>query len=149
MSNQPPPAPGGPARRGGEVLSLASFVLLGLPDGMLGTAWPAMRVTFAAPIGGLGLILLAATGGSIAVTAFAGTLIRRLGVPALLTAAGLSAAAGAAGYALAPGLGLVVGVAVLTGVAAGLMDGGLNTAIALAGRSRLLNLLHGDRKSVV
>jgi fucose permease len=125
------------------VLSLASFVLLGLPDGMLGTAWPAMRVTFAAPVGDLGLILLATTCGSIVVTAFVGALIRRLGVPALLTAAGLSAAASAAGYALAPGLGLVLGVAVLTGVAAGLMDGGLNTAVALAGRSRLLNLLHG------
>jgi fucose permease len=125
------------------VLALGSFVVLGLPDGMLGTAWPSMRFTFGAPVGALGLILLLATAGSVLVSAFVGTLIRRLGVPALLAVASLCAAVGFAGFALAPGLGLVLGVAVLTGAAAGLMDGGLNTAIGLSGRPRLLNLLHG------
>src|SRR5271165_1668513 len=72
--------------RGLDVLSLGSFVVLGLPDGMLGTAWPSMRQSFGAPIADLGLILLV--------------------------------------------------------IAAGMMDGGLNTAIGLSGRPRLLNLLH-------
>jgi fucose permease len=126
------------------VLALGSFVVLGLPDGMLGTAWPSMRATFGAPVGDLGLILLLGTAGSVLVTVFVGTLIQRLGVPALLTVAGLCSAVGAAGFALAPGFGLVLGVAVLGGAAAGMMDGGLNTAIALSGRQRLLNLLHGS-----
>jgi fucose permease len=126
------------------VLALGSFVVLGLPDGMLGTAWPSMRATFGAPVGDLGLVLLLGTAGSVLVTVFVGTLIQRFGVPALLTMAGLCSAAGAAGFALAPGFGLVLGVAVLGGAAAGLMDAGLNTAIALSGRQRLLNLLHGS-----
>jgi len=125
------------------VLSLASFVLLGLPDGMLGTAWPSMRVTFGAPVSALGLILLVTTAGSVIVTAFVGRLIRRLGVPTLLAVAGLLAALGYTGYAVAPGLWLVLGVSVLLGASAGMMDGGLNTAVALTGRQRLLNLLHG------
>ncbi len=136
------PAVGAVTRRA-DVLALGSFVVLGLPDGMLGTAWPSMRVTFGAPVGDLGLILLLATAGSVLVTAFVGTLIRRLGVPALLVTAASCAAVGYAGFALAPGLGLVLGMAVLTGAAAGLMDAGLNTAVALSGRTRLLNLLHG------
>lgn len=117
-------------------------MVLGLPDGMLGPAWPAMRQTFGAPIADLGLILLATTAGSVAVTAVVGRLIRRLGVPALLSAAGLCAALGALAFALAPGLWLVLSITVLVGVAAGMMDGGLNTAVGLAGRPRLLNLLH-------
>jgi MFS family permease len=117
-------------------------VVLGLPDGMLGPAWPAMRATFGAPIADLGLILLVTTVGSVAVTAVVGWLIRRLGVPALLCISGLCAVLGAAGFALAPSLWLVLGITVLVGVAAGMMDGGLNTAIGLAGRPRLLNLLH-------
>ena len=129
--------------RGSDVLSLGSFVVLGLPDGMLGTAWPSMRTTFGAPVGELGLILLVATAGSVLVTAFVGPLIRRLGVPALLAVAGLLAALGYTGYAAAPGLWLVLGVSVLLGVSAGMMDGGLNTAVALTGRQRMLNLLHG------
>jgi fucose permease len=140
---RPAPAGAGAANRTADVLALASFVVLGLPDGMLGTAWPSMRVTFGAPVGDLGLILLIATTGSVLVTAFVGTLIQRLGVPALLAVAGLCSAVGAAGFALAPGFGLVLGVAVLNGAAGGLMDAGLNTAIALSGRQRLLNLLHG------
>jgi fucose permease len=124
------------------MLALGSFVVLGLPDGMLGPAWPAIRQTFGAPIADLGLILIISTCGSVSVAAFVGSLIRRIGVPALLAASGLSAALAAVGFALAPGLWLVLAVAVLVGVAAGLMDGGLNTAIGLAGRPRLLNLLH-------
>jgi len=131
------------ASRSSDLLSLGSFVVLGLPDGMLGTAWPSMRATFGAPVGDLGLVLLLATAGSVLVTAFAGPLIRRLGVPALLAAAGAVAALGYAGFAAAPGLWLVLGVSVLPGVSAGSMDGGLNTAVALTGRPRLLNLLHG------
>ncbi len=129
--------------RGSDVLSLGSFVVLGLPDGMLGTAWPSMRATFGAPVGDLGLILLIATAGSVLVTGFVGPLIRRLGGPTLLAVAGSLAALGYTGYAAAPGLWLVLGVSVLLGVSAGMMDGGLNTAVALTGRQRLLNLLHG------
>jgi fucose permease len=129
--------------RTSDVLGLGSFVVLGLPDGMLGTAWPSMRATFGAPVGDLGLILLIATAGSVLVTAFVGPLIRRLGVPTLLAVAGSVAALGYTGLALAPGLWLVLGVSVLLGASAGMMDGGLNTAVALTGRQRLLNLLHG------
>jgi hypothetical protein len=79
------PAVAGVANRRFDVLALGSFVVLGLPDGMLGTAWPSMRATFGASVGDLGLILLVATAGSVLVTAFVGTLIQRLGVPALLS----------------------------------------------------------------
>ena len=133
----------GLAGRGSDLLSLGSFVFLGLPDGMLGTAWPSMRATFGAPVGDLGLILLISTIGSVLITAIVGPLIRRLGVPALLAVAGLLAALGYAGFAAAPGLWLVLGVSVLLGISAGGMDAGLNTVVALTGRQRLLNLLHG------
>jgi fucose permease len=147
-SQQTSPDPGvasSPNRnsRSSDILSLGSFVILGLPDGMLGTAWPQLRATFGAPVGDLGLLLLLATAGSVLVTAFVGPLIRRLGVPAVLAVAGTIAASGYAGFALAPGLWLVLVASALTGVSAGLMDAGLNTAVALTGRPRLLNLLHG------
>ena len=126
-----------------DLLSLGTFVAVGLPDGMLGTAWPAMRHSFGAPVGDLGLILLVNSLGSVAVSAFVGRLIHRLGVIALLAVAGLCAAVGGVGFAVAPGLWLVLCIGPLTGAASGMLDGGLNTAVALTGRPRLLNLLHG------
>ena len=126
-----------------DLLSLGTFIILGLPDGMLGTAWPAMRQSFGVPVGDLGLILLVNTIGSVAVAAFVGRLIQRLGVSVLLAVAGSCAAIGGIGYVAAPGLWLVLAIGPLLGAAAGMMDGGLNTAVALTGRPRLLNLLHG------
>ena len=126
-----------------DLLSLGTFVIVGLPDGMLGTAWPAMRQSFGVPVGDLGLILLVNTIGSVAVAAFVGRLIQRLGVRVLLAVAGSCAAIGGIGYVAAPGLWLILAIGPLLGAAAGMMDGGLNTAIALTGRRRLLNLLHG------
>jgi fucose permease len=126
-----------------DLLSLGTFAVLGLPDGMLGTAWPAMRESFGEPVGDLGLILLINTIGSVAVAAVVGRLIRRLGAAAVLAVAGSCAAVAAVGYAAAPGLWLVLSVGPLMGAAAGMMDGSLNTVVALTGRPRLLNLLHG------
>jgi fucose permease len=126
-----------------DLLSLGTFAVLGLPDGMLGTAWPAMRHSFGAPVGDLGLILLINTIGSVAVAAAVGRLIRRLGAAAVLAVAGSCAALAAIGYAAAPGLWLVLSVGPLLGAAAGMMDASLNTVVALTGRPRLLNLLHG------
>jgi fucose permease len=126
-----------------DAVSLATFVALGLPDGMLGTAWPALRSSFGVPVGDLGLVLLVSTSGSVLITVVVGYLIRRFGVP-LVVATGLACAVAAgAGFALAPVFGVVVGIAFLSGVAAGLIDGGLNTSVGLSGRARLLNLLHG------
>ena len=126
-----------------DLLSLGTFMALGLPDGMLGTAWPAMRHSLGVPVGALGLILLINTIGSVVVATFVGRLIQWLGAAAVLAVAGLCAAVGGIGYAAAPGLWLILSVGPLTGAAAGMMDGGLNTAVALTGRPRLLNLLHG------
>ena len=137
------PGPAAAADRKFDLLSLGTFVVLGLPDGMLGTAWPAMRSSFGEPVGDLGLILLISTVGSVAVAAVVGRLIRRLGAAAVLAVASSSAALAAVGFAAAPGLWLVLSVGPLVGAAAGMMDGGLNTVVALMDRPRLLNLLHG------
>jgi fucose permease len=137
------PGPTTAVTRKFDLLSLGTFVVLGLPDGMLGTAWPAMRASFGAPVGELGLILLISTIGSVAVAAAVGLLVRRLGAAAVLAVASSCAALGGLGYAAAPGLWLLLSVGPLVGAAAGMMDGGLNTVVALMDRPRLLNLLHG------
>jgi fucose permease len=136
------PSPAGLDRRF-DLLSLGTFIIIGLPDGMLGTAWPAMRQSFGVPVGDLGLILLVNTLGSVVIAAFVGRLIQKLGISALLAVAVSCAALSGLGYAAAPGLWLILAIGPLLGAAIGMIDGGLNTAVALTGRSRLLNLLHG------
>jgi fucose permease len=124
-------------------LGLGGFVLLGLPDGMWGTAWPSMRQTFHQPLSSLGLILLCATAGGLVTSLSTGRAIRRFGVGRVLAAASLFAAAGATLLATARVWPVILVGAALIGAAAGLLDTGLNVVVALSGRLRLLNMLHG------
>jgi hypothetical protein len=44
-------------------ISLVAFVSLGLPDGVLGVAWPSIRGAFHLPLSQLGVLLAAAMAG--------------------------------------------------------------------------------------
>jgi hypothetical protein len=46
-------------------LNVLAFVSLGLPDGLLGVAWPSMRATFGLPLEALGPLLAAFTTGYV------------------------------------------------------------------------------------
>ncbi len=133
-----------PARRSLAALSLAGFVALGLPDGMWGTAWPSMRRTFHQPVGALGALLVAATAGALVTSLTTATAIRRFGVGIVLAAAAVAGAVAAALLLTAHSWSMVVLAALLIGSAAGILDTGLNVVVAMAGRVRLLNLLHGS-----
>ena len=60
--------PAAPARAAAAVvgLQIALFVVLGLPDGALGVAWPSMRGGFGRPLGDLGVVLALNTTGYLA-----------------------------------------------------------------------------------
>jgi fucose permease len=131
------------ATRSVDTLALGAFVALGLPDGMIGTAWPVVRHGFGAPLADLGLVLIVATTGGVASSAVAGLVLARLGLARTVMLAGTIAALGAVGVATAPGLVLFVLSGAALGVASGLLDSSINTAVALARRIRLLNLVHG------
>jgi fucose permease len=143
LSESVPASTHGGASRALAAWGLGGFVVLGLPDGMLGTAWPSMRHTFHQPLSSLGQVLLCGLVGNLSTSVKTGALIRRFGVGKLLVFAGLIAAAGAALIAVAPLWFMVLIGTVFLGAASGLLDTGLNTVVALSGRLRLLNLLHG------
>ena len=126
-----------------DALGLLTFVALGLPDGMLGTAWPSMRQSVHAGVGALGLVLVAYTVGAVAVTVVVGRLIRRRGVAQVLALSSAVAVGAAALIASAPVLAAVIAAGLAFGLAGGAMDSGLNAAVGASGRNRLLNLLHG------
>ncbi|MGC8627622.1 MAG: MFS transporter, partial [Acidimicrobiales bacterium] len=127
-----------------DVMALYAFVALGLPDGLIGTAWPAVRQSFGAPLADLGLVLIAGTVGSVASSSVAGLLLSRLGLARAVVLAGSIGASGGLVIVLSPNLWVFVAGGWAVGVASGLLDSSLNVAIALAGRNRLLNVLHGS-----
>ncbi len=126
-----------------DAMAMYAFVALGLPDGMIGTAWPAVRRGFHAPLEDLGIVLLVATFGAIASSSFAGLVLVRLGIKRMIMLAGTIAALGAMGIIVSPVLWAFVLSGTGIGISAGFLDSAVNTAVALAQRNRLLNMLHG------
>ena len=123
-------------------LAFVAFVSLGLPDGVLGVAWPSLRRSFDRPIDQLGLILLATMAGYLASSFSAGAVLERLGVGRLLVASGLLVAASAAAWAATPWWALVVAGALVSGLGAGAIDAGINAFAAARFTPRVITWLH-------
>jgi fucose permease len=123
-------------------LAYLSFVSLGLPDGLLGVAWPSMRASFRLPLDALGTLLVMFMTGYLLSSFSSGRLLARLHVGSLLALSCLATAASLLGYALTPWWWLLVALGVLAGLGAGAIDAGLNTYVAMHYSARMVNWLY-------
>jgi fucose permease len=123
-------------------LAFLAFVSLGLPDGVLGVAWPSLRRSFDKPVDQLGLILLAMMTGYLLSSFAAGVLIGRLGVGRLLVASGLLVAASAVVWAATPWWAPIVAGGLVSGLGAGAIDAGINAFAAARFTPRVITWLH-------
>lgn len=123
-------------------LSYLAFVSLGLPDAVLGVAWPSIRETFALPLAALGAVLAVAASAYFCSGLFAGRFTRAAGIGILLAASTGLAVAGVAGYAASPAFALFLVAACLVGFGSGAVDAGLNTYAAHHFGARHMTWLH-------
>lgn len=123
-------------------LCFAGFVSLGLPDGLLGVAWPSIRASFDLPIDALGALLIAWTAGFVLASSGIGRLLARVEVASLLAFGFLSIATALIGYSWAPRWGAMVALAGLGGLGAGVIDASLNAHVAAQHGARALNWMH-------
>jgi fucose permease len=123
-------------------LAFLAFVSLGLPDGVLGVAWPSLRRSFDRPIDQLGLILLSMTAGYLASSFSAGAILERLGVGRLLVTSGLLVAASAATWAATPWWPLILAGGFVSGLGAGAIDAAVNAFAAARFTPRVITWLH-------
>jgi fucose permease len=124
------------------IVSFLSFIALGLPDGMLGVAWPSISGAFGVPIGNLGVLMFGFTLGYVTTTALVGTIIVRFGYARVMIGAAISMTVGAVGMFLSPLWVLVIISMTAIGIGSGLLDAGLNAYGAAFFRPRDLNWLH-------
>ncbi len=124
------------------ILAFGTFVVLGLPDGMLGVAWPSMSAEFLVPLGSLGILLASFATGYTGSSLVLGVIIARVGYPTVLVGSlGALATAGLV-YYVGSTWWIIIGASVIMGIGAGLLDGGMNAYGAHRFRPRDLNWLH-------
>lgn len=125
-------------------LAFIAFISLGLPDGLMGVAWPSVRAEFKQPLDSLGYMLVAAMIGYMTSSFISGKIMARLGVGGLLAASCALTGGSLLGYTLAPGWPVMVALAVFAGFGGGAIDAGINTYIATHFKESLMQWLHAS-----
>lgn len=125
-------------------VALVAFVSLGLPDGVLGVAWPSIRRSFGLSPDQLGALLASAMAGYLVSSFTSGAVVARLGVGRLLLWSSALMVVNSLAYALAPAWGVMVGAGVLAGLGAGAIDAGINAFAAARFSPRLVSWLHAS-----
>lgn len=119
-----------------------SFVSLGLPDALLGSAWPAMYEEFSVPVSYAGIISMIIAGGTIVSSLMSDRLTRKLGAGKVtVVSVGMTAAA-LFGFSVSHSFWPLCLWAIPYGLGAGSVDAALNNFVALHYKSRHMSWLH-------
>jgi fucose permease len=126
------------------LLAFIAFISLGLPDGLLGIAWPSIRNHFSLRLDALGLLLFASTAGYMTSSFLSGKIISKIGIGGTLAASCFLTGAGLIGYTLVPAWWMMVALGIVAGLGAGAIDAGINTYIASNFGEGLMQWLHAS-----
>lgn len=119
-----------------------SFISLGLPDALLGSAWPMMYPGFNVPISYAGIVSMIIALGTIISSLQSDRLTRRLGTGKVTALSVAITAAALAGFSLSHSFWLLCLWAIPYGLGAGSVDASLNNYVALHYESRHMSWLH-------
>lgn len=119
-----------------------SFISLGLPDSLLGSAWPVMRVQFDVPLSYAGIISMIICIGTIISSLLSDRLTKKLGT-GLVTAISVTMTAVALFlFSIATKFWMLIIFAIPYGLGAGGVDASLNNYVALHLKARHMSWLH-------
>ncbi|MCP9841323.1 MFS transporter [Synechococcus sp. J7-Johnson] len=125
-------------------VACSAFVVIGAVEAALGVLVPSLLDTFVLSTGSVTLLLASQIGGYALAALLNGVVNSRLGLDRMLMVAFTLLASALLLYALTPRWDVMVATGVAVGLGIGLIDAGLNTAVAQheAG-ARLIGPLHG------
>ncbi len=124
------------------IIIYLAFISLGLPDSLLGSAWPAMYQEFSVPVSYAGGISMIIAVGTIVSSLQSDRLTKRFGTGKVTAASVLMTAAALYGFSISHFYGALCLWAVPYGFGAGSVDASLNNYVALHYASRHMSWLH-------
>lgn len=119
-----------------------AFISLGLPDALLGSAWPVMQGALNAPLSFAGAVSMVISGGTILSSLLSDRMTRKLGAGLVTALSVLMTAAALLGFSLCSAPWMLILWAVPYGLGAGAVDAALNNYVALHYSSRHMSWLH-------
>ena len=124
------------------VVIYIAFISLGLPDSLLGAAWPAMYGELHVPMSYAGVVTMLIAGGTILSSLFSNRFIRRFGTGMVTAVSVAMTALALFGFSVSHSFALLCLWAIPYGLGAGSVDAALNNFVALHYQSRHMSWLH-------
>ena len=119
-----------------------SFISLGLPDGLLGAAWPSMQPDMGVSVGAAGAVSMTIAGCTIISSLASDRLIRRFGTGLVTAVSVAMTAAALIGFSMTREYWMLFLWALPYGLGAGSVDAALNNFVALHYEARHMSWLH-------
>ncbi len=119
-----------------------SFISLGLPDSLLGSAWPSMYGAFGVPVSYAGILSTIIAVGTVVSSLQSDRLTRTLGTGKVTAISVAMTAIALFGFSVSPSFWMLCLWAVPYGLGAGSVDASLNNYVALHYASRHMSWLH-------
>ena len=119
-----------------------AFISLGLPDSLLGSAWPVMHVELGVQLSWMGIVTMIISCGTIVSSLASDFLTRKLGVGVVTAVSVLMTAGAMLGFSFATKFWVLCIIAIPYGLGAGGVDAALNNYVALHYKSRHMSWLH-------
>ena len=123
-------------------LTYICFISLGLPDSLLGAAWPVMQVQMAAPVSYAGIVSLIICLNTIISSLMSNFLIHKLGIGRIIAISVAITAVALFGFSVSDRYWMLLLWAIPYGLGAGCVDSVLNNYAALHFKSQHMSWLH-------
>ena len=124
------------------IIIYLAFISLGLPDSLIGSAWPVMQGELGVPLSFAGIVTMIIAGGTIVSSLLSDRLTRRFGAGLVTAVSVLMTAAALWGFSLSRSFFLLCLWGIPYGLGAGAVDAALNNYVALHYSSRHMSWLH-------
>ena len=124
------------------IIIYLAFISLGLPDSLLGSAWPAMQPDLAIGISSAGVIFMIISFGTIVSSLFSGRLIKKFGTGKLTFVSVTMTAAALLGFSFLFSFIWLCIMAIPLGLGGGAVDASLNNFVAIHYKAKHMSWLH-------
>lgn len=119
-----------------------AFISLGLPDTLLGSAWPILHREIGVPISYMGIITMVISLSTIASSLLSDKATRRFGTRTVTTASVFLTAFALLGFSYSNSLPILILMSIPYGLGAGGIDAALNNYVAIHYSSKHMSWLH-------
>ena len=124
------------------VVIYIAFIGLGVPDSLIGSAWPAIHTELNIPVEAVSVLTFIISGCTVLSSMFSAKILNKIGTSKVTAFSTAMTALALLGFSVAPSFWVMIPLAVVLGLGAGAIDSGLNNYVALHCKASHMNFLH-------